>query len=175
MAIASFVLAIVAVLIALASAAYSARQASAAEGALAIELARRREELRPRLMGWIAWEGRDGVFLWMVLEFHETLEGADLYIPPGQGMSFRPYASPGVHPPWREEKESYHAYTYNLGGPGEFAPHRPMRWWANLTAKPGTMIRVVATCHGKHAEHWESIIEVEVPDGPPDVNERQEG
>jgi hypothetical protein len=148
MAIASFVLAIVAVVIALASAAYSARQANAAEQALAIEYERRQEELRPRLIGWIAREAPYGVFLRVVLEFHETLVGADFYIPPGQGIFFRPH-SPGVHPPWREEKESYRAFTYSLGEPGEFEPHFPMRWWTNLTAKPGTMIRIAATCHGK--------------------------
>ncbi len=162
MAIASFVLAFVAVLIALASAVYSARQASAAEGALAIEHARRKEELRPRLIGWVAREGRDA-FLWVILEFHEALEGADFYIPPGQGMSFRPH-DPGVYPPWQQETESYRAYTYDLGRPGQFVPNRPMSWRTNLSAMPGTMIRIAATCHGKHAEHWDAIVEVEVPD-----------
>jgi hypothetical protein len=171
MAIASLVLAIVAVLIALASAVYTARQASAAEGALAIEHARRLEELRPRLSGWIARQSQGDSWLWVVLVSDEALAKADFRILAGQGMRFL-VGDAGIDDPFNVFAgviASDRAFAYLPGNRGGVVrqgirPHRPVSWRTNLIAKPGTIIRIAVTCVGERKERWDVLLEVEVQD-----------
>jgi hypothetical protein len=74
MAIASFILAIVAILIALASAGYTRRQAVAAEDVREIEQARRLEERRPCLSGKVERLGSDTYQLRVTLDSNEPLQ-----------------------------------------------------------------------------------------------------
>jgi hypothetical protein len=169
MIIASFVLAIVAVLVALASAVYTARQASAAEGVLAIERDRRLEERRPRMSAWISPLGDEDVKrLFVRLESREALARVDVQILPGVGLYFlanQPYVdSPDeydakhyrAHADWRDSDQPY------PGHPGAPEPGHTMSWAMDGDVERGKPVLVDVTCHGEQGERWVITIYAEV-------------
>lgn len=165
MAVASLLVAILALMVAIASVAYTRREVSAAEGALAIERGRRLEERRPRLSGKVervVTRSRGVVFrLKVTLESDEPLTAMELTIPAGQNVVFK-CDTPGVDVPGPDGTCS--AFSYQTMGkdpkyqPAGIRPREPMTWEVELSRGHMKMLRVEATCHDLNGESWDSVL-----------------
>jgi len=176
---ASLVVSLVSVLVAIASVVYARQAAVAADrsakaaeksaqvakGSLAIEAARRLEERRPRLSGKIM-KIRRPYELWVTLESDERLSWLEVWIPPGQGVSFRPNAEGVETPPGADA--AWCAFSHTGGEPDGMDPRDTMTWPVEIKrGLNNRTIQIEATCHGEHNEVWESVL-IEAPIVLPD-------
>jgi hypothetical protein len=165
MTVASLIVAILALMVAIASAIYTRREVSATEGALAIERGRRLEERRPRLSGKVervVTRSRGAVFrLKVTLESDEPLTAMELTIPAGQNVAFK-CDTPGVDMPGPDGICS--AFSYQTMGKDPkyqsagIRPREPMIWEVELRRGHVKLLRVEATCHGLNGERWGSVL-----------------
>lgn len=161
MALASLLISVLAILIAIASVVYSRRQATASEGALAIDRERRLEERRPRLSGKVERVDGGMTQLKITLESNEPLAKVEITIPSGQGVTFhhergetfgvsvRPDC---IGPP---DAFSYHEFT---GEPSGMAPRESITWRVDLAEMHADTVRLEAICYGPAAERWDSVM-----------------
>lgn len=124
MATIALVVSIVA-LLAIASAGYTRREATAAEGSLTIERERRLEERRPRLTGMFFALGGGNAKqygLRITLDSDEPLAGLDVTIRDGQGIEFKPRVYGVVAP--RPGALALQAFSCDIAGePVGLKPH----------------------------------------------------
>jgi hypothetical protein len=166
----SLVISIVAVIIAVASAAFAGvsansarRSARAEEGVLAIERERRLEERQPRLTTKLDGTGENRT-LWITLESAESLAGLEVEItgshfykkPEGQGgwdCEFNPRVYGVVVP--KPGRPAVIAFGYNShnGERAGLQQHDSISWAMN-TKKRLEWIRVKVACQGMNSERW---------------------
>jgi hypothetical protein len=169
MALASLLVSILALAIAVAAAISSHRQASAAEGSLSIERDRRMEERRPRFTGNINRMRDGGAELAVTLESSEAFEWVEFSIPPGQGFSFSEYQL-GIFQ-HKHNEPTLRAFSYidygpkNAGDRKGMSPGETMTWKVQLGEHHMSTVRIEATCYGLTGERWNSVLIV-VPVGP---------
>ncbi len=157
MAIASLLVAVLALVIAIASAVYTRRQATASEGVLAIERGRHLEERRPQLSGIVERVGSDMARLVITLESNEPLAEMQVNIPSGQGVTFDRNVY-GVHPV-RPGNVALSAFSYDLRGePAGMKPRDSAIWKVDLASEHVYKVRLEATCHGLAGERWDSVM-----------------
>jgi len=157
-AIASFVLSIVAIVVAGLSALYTRRQAVATAGVHEIERSRRLDERRPRLSAKIDRLGATSGRLVVTLESDEPLSAVELAIPEGQGVTFNRNVV-GVHPV-RPGDLAHHAFTYDplLDKPTGIRPRESASWAVDIAEKHVGTLRLDATCPGMAGESWGSVL-----------------
>jgi hypothetical protein len=165
-ALASLLVALLALVIALASAAYARRQAAASEGVLSIEQQRRLDERRPRFSGAVERIEQGVVRLVVTLESDEALSKAEFNIVPGQGISFDRNEL-GVHPV-ESGGVSRVAFSYGLRPAGEpigMKPRSSMAWKVKLAENHVDTLRLEVACSDLAGEQWDSIL-IEAPVEP---------
>src|ERR1035438_3678266 len=158
MAIASLVLAILAIVIAALSALYTRRQAVAAAGVHEIEHSRRLGERRPRLSGKVERLATGLCRLVVTLESDEPLTAMQVTIPHGQGVTFDrnvygvwPGASPG--------QVALTAFTYDVAGnPAGLKPRGVASWKVDVAEEHEDTLQLEATCRGLADEQWDSVL-----------------
>jgi hypothetical protein len=163
MAVSSLIVSVLALAVAIASAGYARRQVTAAEGAVAIERSRHREERRPRLSGKV--EPYDSNFgrsrLVVTLESNEPLADIELTIRSGRasfnvgGRSPR-HASWFGDPPRRVPSRRPDPPYIDSPNTSRINPRESMGWLLNLNGAEG-ILQLEATCHGLNGEKWESV------------------
>jgi hypothetical protein len=150
MAVASFIVAIVALVVALASAVFTRQQASAAEESLRIERRRRHEERRPRLTGKVDSPGGGHSYqLRVTLDADSCpLTRMEVAIRMGYGVSFT-----------SDDKYDKHESAGLL--PGEST-----QWSVDVADKHESAVWVDATCYaegkGEGEDHWTLPIEAKI-------------
>lgn len=170
MAIASFVLALAAVGMALAGLGYTRRSARSSAGSAeaarrsadaaadvaSIERERRHQERRPRLSGHV--ENIDGSWrrLWVVLESVEPLTGLEVALRPGQRAEF----GPGMHgvagAPGREALSAFACDAH--GNPAGLTMHERAVWTIYVAPEHADPLMLDATGHGEHGERWDHVL-----------------
>jgi hypothetical protein len=147
MAVASLIVAIVAIVIALASAVFTRRQASAAEESLRIERRRRHEERRPRLTGKVdSPDGGDSYQLRITLDADSCqLTRMEVSIREGYGVALRG------------------GFSSAMSG---LLPGGTAHWPVDVADKHESAVWVDATCYAEGKDegedHWTVPIEVPV-------------
>lgn len=162
MATIALVVSIVALLVAVASAGYTRRQATAAEGSLTIERERRLEERRPRLTGRFFTFGGGQYGLRITLDSDEPLAGLDVTISEdGRGIEFNPRIY-GVVPP-RPGELAFRAFSYEITGePAGLKPHASIMWAASVPEQHPQHVRLDVACHGAGGERWDVVVDADV-------------
>jgi hypothetical protein len=164
MALASLLVALLALVIALASAVYARRQAAASEGVLSIERQRRLDERRPRFSGAVERIEQGAVRLVVTLESNEALSKAEFNIAPGQGISFDRNEL-GVHSVEPGDVPRS-AFSYSLRGePIGMKPRSSMAWKVNLAQHHTDSLRLEVACSDFAGERWDSVL-IEAPVEP---------
>jgi hypothetical protein len=164
MATIALVVSIVALLVAIGSAGYTRRQATAAEGSLTIERERRLEERRPRLTGMFFVSGVNAkqYGLRITLDSDEPLAGLDVTISEeGQGIEFNPrtYGVVSPHP----NELALRAFSHDIiGGPAGLKPHSSVTWAASVPEKHPEHVRLDVACHGAGGERWDVVVDADV-------------
>jgi hypothetical protein len=157
MVLASLLVAVLALAIAVASAVYTRRQATASEGVLAIEQSRRLEERRPTLTGKVERVGNGLTRLVVTLTSNEALVAMEVSIPDGQGVTFDRNVY-GVHPV-RPGNPALSAFAYDLSGePTGMEPRGSMIWKVELAQEHVNSLQLEASCHGMAGERWDSVM-----------------
>ena len=168
MALASLLVAIVALTVAIAGVIYNRRQATAAVGALAIEQSRRHDERRPRLSGKVERittrdEGQVARLV-VTLDSNEPLESMLVTIPSDQGVYFDVY-QPGVlaiaprkidsnNPVRLDSTVSTRGQERGISRQRKVWPGEPLSWRVNGLRGHVETLRVEVTCHGLKGETW---------------------
>jgi hypothetical protein len=184
MNIASFVLAVVAIVISAAGIVYAKRSAgsaqraadaarrsaAAAESSLRIEERRRHEERRPKLSGEVSSpDGGHSYQLTITLDPDScSLTALEVAIRPEQGVCFRRGFS-GVRLPHRSDVIPLRAFAYDrTNKPTGVKPGETVFWWAELAKEYKDLIQVDATCHaaGKDEGQDQWTVVVEAPVAP---------
>jgi hypothetical protein len=159
-AIASFVLSIVAIVVALLSALYTRSQAIATTGLRRIEDARRLEERRPRLSGIVdSVAGRRGRLV-ITLDSDEPLSAVELTISSNviQGIAFDRNVY-GVWPLARPGQPALNAFTYGLNNePAGIQPRASASWAVDIAEEHVDTLQLEATCHGPAGERWDAVL-----------------
>jgi hypothetical protein len=170
MAIASLVLALAAVGMAVAGLGYARRSARSSAGSAEaarrsadaaadvarIERERRHEERRPRLSGHV--ENVDGSWrrLWVVLESAEPLTGLEVALRPGQRAEF----GPGMHGvaggPGREALSAFACDA--RGDPAGLTMYERAVWTIYVAPEHADPLLLDATCHGGPGERWDHVL-----------------
>ncbi len=155
--------AIAAIMIALASAGYTRRQASAAEGALRIERDRRHEERRPRLTGTVDLVSGQSYELRITLPADAcSLTALEVRIRQGQGIAFGT-GMPGVFPvDGPEIPLSAFAFSAKDGSAAAVHPGQVARWLVDVAETHLPTIWADVTCHADDGDLWTVAIDAPV-------------
>jgi hypothetical protein len=163
MAIAALVLSAVAIVVSVASVAYTRVSAVETRGLRRIEHDRRLEERRPGLSGVVERMGAQTGRLRVTLVSDEPLSGMEVTIPYErgnsiQGVSFKLniYGTPAPQPGKRTC--SGFAYDPYSGQRSGVRPRESVTWAVDLDDKHQDVIRIEATCYGEHGEIWPSVL-----------------
>jgi hypothetical protein len=172
MALASLIVAIMAILIAIASAGYTRRQAIANAGLYEIERARHLEERRPRLSGRIERIGHspDAYQLRITLNSNEPLTALDIEMPWTGGFAFQ-RGGFGVYPAMPGEV-SLRAFAYDRSDnePTGVQPRGSVTWRMDLVGSSLDPVHFEATCHGEDEAHWDRVLIKAEVEADPQVN-----
>ncbi|HVB45255.1 MAG TPA: hypothetical protein VNF47_21475 [Streptosporangiaceae bacterium] len=155
---ASLVIALIALVIALLSAIYTRRQAVEAAGLHEIERARHLEERRPTLSGEIKRLGGATARLDVTLESHEPLSAVEVVIPRGQGITFDRNVYGVV--PVKPGNVALAAFACNpyTGDAAGMEPRGTVSWKIDLADKHVSDLRLEAICHGPAGQRWDAIL-----------------
>ena len=162
MSVASLVFAILAIVISLASVAYTRRQAVAAEASLALERERRLDERRPDLLGKVETVDQGGSYrLCLVEESGPPLAGMSVSIPAGQGVAFSG-GVPGVFAVVSSTDVPLRAFSCDdHGNPAEMRPGQSAIWKIGFARNrdPAIPIRLTVECRGENGESWDIVLQ----------------
>jgi hypothetical protein len=171
MAVAALVVAIIAILVSVASVIYTRRSAVAQVGLTAIEHDRRLEERRPRLTGKVERVGSGPkARLQVTLASDEPLAAMDVTIPRVQGVALQGVSFSlnihGVYPVQPGER-AYRAFAYDpySGHAAALQPRDSVTWAVEVADEHAETLRLEATCRGAAGEQWHPVL-IEAPVEP---------
>jgi hypothetical protein len=153
MAVAALIISILALAVALASTAYTRKQASEAERIRIIEDARRHEERQPVLRGWIESVNGGGWHrLWLQLESSEPLSRLKAEITADVGVLFTP-SQTGV---------DHRGYSNNAAWDRPLDTGACACWRVELAEDRAERLQLRVTC-SRGEDLWTVLVVVDVP------------